>query len=165
VEFSQMPAPVNRIAEPLRVAAGSALAIGGVSLRAEVDWQAPRSGRHGTVNGRAGLHRTENPDFAWGVGLFTDRSREDVRSGAISADYYGVAGGVDYRPPPVRSWRKPGAGWDVRTSLALRYAYGTGEVERLEANPFTSTATPPAPSTASVSSHTLSVNLGALMQF
>ncbi|HVI75184.1 MAG TPA: hypothetical protein VM683_09415 [Anaeromyxobacteraceae bacterium] len=165
VEFSQVPAPVNRIAEPLRVAAGSAVAIGGVSLRAEVDWQAPRAGRHGTVNGRAGLHRTESPDFAWGVGLFTDRSREDVRSGALSADYYGVAGGVDYRPPPVRSWRKPGAGWDVRTSLAVRYAFGTGEVERLEANPFTSTAAPTAPSTASIASHTLSVNLGALMQF
>jgi hypothetical protein len=83
----------------------------------------------------------------------------------LSADYYGFATGVDYRPPPVRSWRQPGAGWDVRTSLAVRYAYGTGEVERLEANPFPSTAPPTSSSTSSVSVHTLAVNLGVLMQF
>ena len=165
VEFSQVPTPVSTIAEPLRVAAGGAIAIGGVNLRAELDWQAPRAGRHGTVNGRAGLYRTVSPDFAWGVGFFTDRSREDVRSGVLSADYYGVAGGVDYRPPPVRSWRQPGAGWDVRTSLAVRYALGVGEVERLEANPFASTAPPPTPSTSSVLAHNLSVYLGVLMQF
>jgi len=165
VAFSQAPSPVSGIAEPWRVAVGSAIAVGDTSLRAELDWQAPQSGRHGVVNARAGLHRTASPDFAWGLGIFTDRSREDVRSGALSVDYYGVAAGVDYRPPPVRSARQPGAAWDVRASLAVRYALGVGDVERAEANPFTSTAAPSTPSTASVVAHALSLNVGALMQF
>lgn len=163
VAFSQAPSPVSGIAEPWRVAVGSAIAVGETSLRAELDWQAPQAGRHGVVNARVGLHRTATPDFAWGLGLFTDRSREDVRSGALSVDYYGVAAGVDYRPPPVRSARQPGAAWDVRASLAVRYALGVGDVERAEANPFT--AAPSAPSNASVLAHALSLNVGALMQF
>ena len=141
VTFGLAPNPVNGISEPWRVAAGSAVALGGTSLRAEVDWQAPRAGRQGVLNGRAGLLRTATPDFAWGMGLFTDRSREVARSGALAVDYYGVAAGVDYRPPPVRAARQPGAVWDMRASLAVRYALGFGEVTRLEANPFTSRQT------------------------
>jgi hypothetical protein len=163
--FSAAPSSVGTSAEPWRVAAGSAFAVGGASLRAEVDWQAPRAGRHGVLNGRAGLLRTATPELAWGLGLFTDRSREDVRSGAISLDYYGVAAGVDYRPPPVRSARQPGATWDVRTSLAVRYALGVGDVARLEADPFGALAAPSTPTSASVLAHALAVNLGVLMQF
>jgi hypothetical protein len=165
VEFHLAPSPVNGIAEPWRAAAGSSIEVGGASVRAEVDWQGPRAGRHGVVNGRAGMHRIATPDLSWGMGLFTDRSREEVRSGALAVDYYGVAAGVDYRPPPVRSARQPGAAWDVRASLAVRYALGVGEVERLQANPFTSTAASSTPSTARVIAHALSVNIGALMQF
>jgi hypothetical protein len=165
VGFSLGVDPRAAIAEPWRVAVGNALAVGGASLRAELDWQAPRAGRHGVVNGRAGLLRTASPDFSWGAGLFTDRSREEVRSGALSVNYYGVAAGVDYRPSPVRAARRPGSIWDARASFAVRYAVGIGEVQRLEANPFASTAAPAPPSTARALVHVLTVNIGALLQF
>jgi hypothetical protein len=96
------------------------------------------------------------------VGLFTDRSRDVASAGTLVVDFYGVTAGVDYRPPPVRSARPRGATWDVRTSLAVRYALGWGEVLRLQASPFGATL---APSSADVLAHALSVNLGALLQF
>jgi hypothetical protein len=162
IEFTQGSAPVTGTEEPWRVALGTAVGAGSTSLRAELDWQAPRAGRAGVVNGRVGLLRAETPDLSWGAGLFTDRTREVVSSGSIAVDYYGVAAGVDYRPPPVRSARPPGAKWDVRTSLSVRYAAGFGEVQRLQANPFG--ATPPT-SSSEVTAHALAVNLGALLQF
>ena len=162
VEFAQSSSPVSRIAEPWRLAAASAVAIGDSSLRAELDWQAPQGSRHGVFNGRAGLLRTATPDLTWGVGFFTDLSREDVRSGSLAVDYYGVSGGVDWRPPPVRAARGPGATWDMRASLAVRYAYGFGDVERLQANIFGPAS---ASSTAPARVHALSVNLGGIVEF
>jgi hypothetical protein len=162
IEFTQGSTPVTGTEEPWRIALGTAVGVGSTSLRAELDWQAPRAGRAGVVNGRVGLLRAETPDLSWGAGIFTDRSREVVSSGSISVDYYGVAAGVDYRPPPVRSARPPGAKWDVRTSLSVRYAAGWGEVQRLQANPF---GTTPTPSHSDVLAHALAVNLSALLQF
>jgi hypothetical protein len=162
IEFMQGSTSVTGSDEPWRVALGTAVGAGSTNVRAELDWQAPRAGRTGVVNGRVGLLRAATPDLSWGAGIFTDRSRELVRSGSISVDFYGVAAGVDYRPPPVRSARPPGATWDVRTSLAVRYAAGWGEVQRLQANPFGAT---PAPSSSDVFAHSLAVNLGALLQF
>jgi hypothetical protein len=162
IEFAQGSTPVTGTEEPWRVALGTAVAVGSTSVRAELDWQAPRAGRAGVVNGRVGLLRAQSPDLSWGAGLFTDRSREVVSSGSISVDYYGVAAGVDWRPPPVRAARGPGATWDVRTSLSVRYAAGWGEVQRLQANPFG--AAPPA-TTSDVFAQALAVNLGALLQF
>jgi hypothetical protein len=153
---------VTGTAEPWRAALGAAARVGLTSVRAELDWQAPRAGRVGVVNGRVGLLRAETPDLSWGVGFFTDRSPEAVRNGSISVDYYGVAAGVDYRPPPVRSARPPGAKWDVRTSLSVRYAAGWGEVQRLQANPFGATSIP---SNSDVVAHALAVSLGALLEF
>jgi hypothetical protein len=162
IEFKQGATPVTGTVEPWRVALGTAIRAGRTSVRAELDWQAPRAGFAGVVNGRVGLLRAETPDLSWGAGIFTDRSRELVRSGSISVDYYGVAAGVDYRPSPVRSARPPGAKWDVRTSLSVRYAAGWGEVQRLQANPFGATS---APSSSDVIAHAFAVNLGALLQF
>jgi hypothetical protein len=162
IEFTQGAAPVTGTAEPWRVALGAAVSAGSTCVRAELDWQSPRAGRAGVVNGRVGLLRAATPDLTWGAGIFTDRSRELVRSGSISVDFYGVAAGVDYRPPPVRSARPPGATWDVRTSLSVRYAFGWGEVQRLQANPFGAT---PTSSSSDVVAHALAVTLGALLQF
>jgi hypothetical protein len=162
IEFGQESIPVTGTAQPWRVALGAAVRAGLTSVRAELDWQAPRAGRVGVVNGRVGLLRAETPDLSWGAGIFTDRSPEVVSSGSISVDYYGVAAGVDYRPPPVRSARPPGAKWDVRTSLSVRYAVGLGEVQRLQANPFGATSTP---SSSDVIAHALAVYLGALLEF
>ena len=162
VTFMQGSAPVTGTLEPWRIALGSAFAVGGTSVRAELDWQSPRAGRSGTVNGRVGVLRAVTSDLAWGAGFFTDRSRDVVSTGTLSIDYYGVSAGVDYRPPPVRSARPAGATWDVRTSLAVRYALGVGEVQRLQASPF---GAPEPSSTASVLAHALGVNLGALLQF
>lgn len=164
VGFSQELNRQPGIDEPWRVAVGNAVAVAGLSLRAELDWQAPRAGSRAVVNGRVGLYRVVTDDLAWGTGLFTDRSREDVRSGALSVDYYGVAAGLDYRLAQVRAARQPGASWDVRTSLAVRYAFGIGEVERLEANALVAPGATP-PSTARVIAHSLSVNIGALLVF
>jgi hypothetical protein len=50
----------------------------------------------------------------------------------------------------------------MRTSLALRYAYGFGEVERLQANVFGPAS---ATSTAPTNVHALSVNLGGIVEF
>jgi hypothetical protein len=162
IELTQGSAPVTGTAAPWRVALGAVVGAGRTSVRAELDWQAPRGGSAGVVNGRVGLLRAETPDLSWGAGIFTDRTPELVSSGSISVDYYGVAAGVDYRPPPVRSARPPGATWDVRTSLAVRYAAGWGEVRRLQANPFGATATP---SSSDVLAHALTLSLGALLQF
>jgi hypothetical protein len=163
VGFSQQLSSQPGIAEPWRLALGAALAAAGTSLRAELDWQAPRAGQRGVLNGRLGLRRAVGGDLAWGAGVFTDRSREDARSGALAVDYYGVAVGVDYRLSPVRAVRPAGAAWDVRAYLAVRYALGVGEVERLQANPFDSTSAPS--STARVLAHALSVNAGGILEF
>jgi hypothetical protein len=162
IEFTQGSAPVTGTAAPWRVALGTAVGAGRTSVRVELDWQAPRGGLAGVANGRVGLLRAETPDLSWGAGIFTDRSPELVRTGSISVDYYGVAAGVDYRPPPVRSARPPGATWDVRTSLSVRYAAGWGEVQRLQANPFGATSTP---SSSDVVAHALALSLGALLLF
>lgn len=165
VEFRVAPTKMSGITEPWRLAAGGAFAGGRSTLRAEVDWQAPQGARRGVLNGRVGLLQQTSPDLSWGLGLFTDRSRENVASGGLTVDYYGMSGGLDYRPPLVRAARSPGATWDVRASLAMRYAFGTGEVERAVANVFGSPGGPPPESTAAVVSHSLSVYLGATMQF
>jgi hypothetical protein len=116
------------------------------------------------VDARLGLLHEASADLRWGAGCFADRTRESGRSGTLAVDQYGIAGGVDYRPPPVRAARSPGASWDMRLGIALRYAFGTGRILRLDVDPF-SAAPPPAPATAPVSLQSLSLNLGAVLAF
>jgi hypothetical protein len=163
VAFSQAAASPSRIAEPWRLAAGCALALGRASLRAEVDWQAPGERSHGVLNGRLGLQSEASEDLRWGMGLFTDRTREGGTSGSLAVDFYGVAAGLDYRPPQVRAARGPAAAWDMRASLAVRYALGTGRVLRVESDPFSPEAAP-STSHATALAQALSINIGAMLQ-
>lgn len=164
IGFSQEVAAPGRVAQPWRLAAGGALALGATSLRAEGDWQAPEGGRHGVVNARLGLLREASEDLRWGAGAFTDRTRESGRSGSLAVNQYGIAAGVDYRPPPVRAARGPEASWDMRVGFAVRYGLGTGKVRRLEVDPL-SAAPPSSPVTAPVLSQALSLNVGAILRF
>jgi hypothetical protein len=155
----------DRIAEPWRLSVGAELGVLGASVRPELDWQAPEGGRRGVLNARVGLRRDVNADLAWGVGLFTDRSRERTGSGNLVVDYYGIAAGVDLRPPQVRAARGVGGTWDMRASLALRYSVGFGEAQRLTANAIESSGAAAPSANARVVAHSLTVSLGGTAQF
>jgi hypothetical protein len=156
--------PPDRIAEPWRVSLGADLSMHWASVRPELDWQPPEGSRHGVLNARVGVRREVNPDVAWGFGLFTDRSRERSPSGQLVVDYYGIAAGVDLRPPPVRAARGPGATWDMRASVAVRYAVGFGQAQRLTANLFASQGGAP-PDTAGALAQAFTVSVGGTAQF
>jgi hypothetical protein len=161
VAFSQTQGEPLRLQEPWRIAAGGAVAVGGWSLRAEGDWQAAVSGQRAVANVRLGaLH--DGGDVRWGAGLFTDRTRELASSGGLAVDYYGATAGVFYRPSPVRAARARGEAWDLWTSLAVRYAYGTGEAMGLGLAPLGGAAEPPS---ASVRVDSFTLSLGGLVQF
>lgn len=149
--------------EPWRLAAGGAVSLGAWSLRAEADWQAAESGRRAVVNGRLGVLHDYDADLRWGAGVFTDRSRARSDSGALDVDFYGVAAGLDYRPPQVRAARGGGGSWDVRGSVAVRYAAGFGKARSLEIDLLGAGAQ--APGSATVRVHALSVTIGGFVQF
>jgi hypothetical protein len=150
-----------RLMEPWRLTVGGAAIAGAFSLRAEADWQAPISGQRGVANVRLGaLH--DGDDVRWGAGLFTDRTRNLLSSGGIAVDYYGATAGFFYRPPPVRTARARGGAWDVWTSLAVRYAYGTGEVLGVGIAPLGGSQGPPS---AKVRVDSFTFSLGGLVQF
>ncbi len=150
-----------RLNEPWRVTAGGAAAVGAWSLRAEGDWQAAVSGQRAVWNARAGaLHGLG--DVRWGAGLFTDRTRDVPGSAGLAVDYRGAAAGLSYRPPPVRTARERGGGWDLWTNVAVRYAYGTGRATGLGIAPLGGVAQPPS---APVRVDTFTLTLGGLVQF
>lgn len=151
----------TRLEEPWRLAAGASTLVRRWSLRAEADWQASGGGRRGVWNGRLGALR-DGGDLRVGAGVFTDRARERPSPGELVADFYGVAAGVDYRPPLVRAARGDG-GWDVRTSIAVRYALGVGEVTGIALDPFGLGAAPPAARATRL--HAVSVSVGGLARF
>jgi hypothetical protein len=161
VHFVRTGAEPLRLDEPWRVAAGGAAAVGAWSVRAEADWQARISGQRAVANARLGaLHGLG--DVRWGAGLFTDRGRDVAGSSGLAVDYYGATAGVSYRPPPVRAARARGGTWDVWTTFALRYAYGTGTATGLGIAPLGGAAEPPS---APVRVDTFTLSLGGLVQF
>jgi hypothetical protein len=150
-----------RLLEPWRIAGGGAVALGALSLRAEADWQAPTSAQRGVVNARLGaLYGTG--DIRGGAGVFTDRARDLASSGTLAVDYLGATAGLFYRPAPVRSARERGGAWDLWTSLAVRYAHGTGHAAGFGIAPLGGIQAPPS---ATVHIDTFTVTLGGLVQF
>jgi hypothetical protein len=161
IVFDRSQGEPLRLLEPWRITAGGSAALGALSVRAEIDWQAPTSGQRGVVNGRLGV-LYDAGDARWGGGLFTDRTRDLASSGGIAVDYYGATAGFFYRPAPVRSARARGEAWDLWTSLGVRYAHGVGHAQGFGIAPLGGTQAPPS---APVHVDTLTVSLGGLVQF
>jgi hypothetical protein len=158
--FSQAQEPL-RLPEPWRLTAGASVALHALSLRAEVDWQAPASGQRGVLNARLGA-LVDAGHVRWGGGLFTDRTRALESSGGLAVDYYGATAGILFRPDRVRDARARGESWDLWTSLGMRYAHGTGRATGFGIAPLGGSQPPPS---APVRVDTLSVTLGGLVQF
>jgi hypothetical protein len=161
IVFAQDAGEPLRLTEPWRITLGGAAVVGAFSLRAEADWQAPVAGQRGVANVRLGvLH--DRGDVRWGAGLFTDRTRNLASSGGFVVDYYGGTAGVFYRPGPVQAARARGGTWDLWTSVALRYAYGTGDATGLGIAPLGGSQAPPS---APVRVDNVTFSLGGVVQF
>ena len=161
IAFSRGQSDPMRLAEPWRITAGGAAALGAVSLRMEGDWQAPASGQRGVVNVRLGA-LYDAGDIRWGAGLFSDRTRNVASSGELAVDYYGATAGLFYRPAPVQKARTRGEAWDLWTNLGVRYAHGMGHATGFGIAPLGGTQPPPS---APVRVDTLTITLGGVVQF
>jgi hypothetical protein len=118
------------VVEPVRLYAGLRWARGRWTLAAEADWHPALdrwlTGQGAAWNGRAGGTCQLSPDLTAGIGLFRDTSAMATGQTATTFDYYGLAGGVVYRPRAVVAALGGSGSWDMLTGLAVRGAYGTG---------------------------------------
>ncbi len=83
-----------------------------------------------TWNLRCGGLISIGPHSWLGVGAFTDRSPEGTPDGLLASrlDFYGGTVGVRLDHPHALGPSEPASSVIFSTTLALRYAYGTGEV-------------------------------------
>lgn len=68
-------------------------------------------------------------DNVWiGAGGFTDMDGHSLEKSGRSIDFFGGTAGVQFRSPSVVRLRAGGDPWDLRTTLAVRYAAGVGQL-------------------------------------
>jgi hypothetical protein len=150
-----------RLAEPWRITAGAAAGQGGLTVRGELDWQAPTTGQRGVVNARVGV-LLDAGDVRGGAGLFTDRARDLASGGGLAVDYTGATAGLSFRPGPVRVAHARGGSWDLWTSVGLRYAHGVGRATGLGLAPMGGQQ---APASARVRVDSLTATLGGVVEY
>jgi hypothetical protein len=123
-----------------RVAVGAAWTRGAWSVRLDGDWGPAlrRARRHeqASWDARLGALYRWSPDLLVGAGIFRDGSRTRASEGALSLDYYGIAGGIDYRPAKVVEALGGGKSWDLTTGIAVRGARGFGKGPGMTIVPF-----------------------------
>jgi long-subunit fatty acid transport protein len=123
-----------------RVWAGGAWTRGRWSVRVDVDWGPAlyRNRRHERASwgARAGTLYSFSPNLQIGAGLFRDGARTLASEGALSLDYYGIAGGIDFRPAKVLAALGGGETWDLTTGIAVRGAWGVGKGPGMTIVPF-----------------------------
>jgi len=119
------------IVEPVRLYGGLRVVRGPWTWAAEADWHPALKREIGSYrsawNARLGATWRLTPDLVAGGGLFRDTSSAVAATqGTASIDYYGLAGGLEYRPSAVVRALGGGTSWDLLTAIAVRGAYGTG---------------------------------------
>jgi len=118
------------VVEPVRLYAGLRWAQERWSLAAELDWHPALdrwlSGQAAAWNARLGGTWQVTEDLMAGLGLFRDTSAVATGQTSTTMDYYGLAGGLSYRPQAVVKALGGAGSWDMLTGVAVRGAYGTG---------------------------------------
>ncbi len=118
------------VVEPVRLYAGLRWQRERFTLAAEFDWHPALdrwlTGLTEAWNVRTGGTWRLTPDLLVGAGLFLDASAAASGQTALAVDYYGLAGGVVYRPRAVVKALGGADTWDLLTGLAVRGAYGRG---------------------------------------
>jgi len=116
------------------------------------------------ANARAGVIVQATRDFWVGAGGFTDMGGWDLPKSGQTIDYYGGTLGVQFRSPAVVKLRGNADPWDLKTTLAARYAVGIGQVSSsiLDLTALTIT---PSPTPGSRTYHEISVNIATSLEF
>lgn len=121
---------------PVRVRFGTAFGVGGGTIALEGDVQSKVRDsildidRVFTWNMRAGTRFPISQSYRLGAGLFTDRSpHRKEPSGAGQVHFYGGTLGLQYENRHLLAVKagEPSKGLKFSTTMALRYAYGTGK--------------------------------------
>ena len=100
--------------------------------------------------------------FTLGAGLFTDRSpyRDAQVSGERRLDFYGATVGVEFGNA-LTVVNAPAPRITFTTTLALRYAYGSGEVDAMQVDAMNRISVVSSPITV----HEIGVNVGSGLRF
>jgi hypothetical protein len=116
------------------------------------------------VNGRAGAIVQATDNIWIGGGFFTDMDGHDLAKSGQTVDYFGGTAGLQFRSPSVVKLRAGGDPWDLRTTVAIRYAAGIGQSqsEILDLNMLKILANP---QPGSILFHELSLNIGTALEF
>jgi hypothetical protein len=83
------------------------------------------------ANGRIGATFQLHRDVWLGTGAFTDMGGATMAKSGAELDYFGGTLGLQFRSPGIVRLRADSDGWDLRTSVAVRYAAGVGQLNGL----------------------------------
>jgi hypothetical protein len=158
---------------PLRARLGIAWAWGTswVSIEGDIqpalDEEAIGARRVTTWNLRAGGILELAPQTWLGVGAFTDRSGDPTPESLINShiDFYGVTVGVRLDHPHDLAASERARTVVFSTTLALRYAYGAGDVGGVVFERMPVSSVPAANSVVDTHVHELGVHLGSTVYF
>lgn len=128
----------------------------------ETDWLVDR---RALFNARLGFHWDVSPAVRLGAGVFTDRNgqRPDDEPTTFDVDYYGCTLGTTFTQRIGLAERERVDELRLRTTVSLRYAFGTGDTSQLRVDP--ATAAIDTAERVDVRFHELYVMLGSGLQF
>ena len=117
------------------------------------------------ANARIGAIVQVGKNFWVGAGAFTDMGGWDLQKSGRSIDFFGGTAGIQFRSPAVVKLRGSTDGWDLRTTLAVRYGFGYGEIQSalLNLNQAFTIGQDPQPGTLVF--HELSANVATMLEF
>jgi hypothetical protein len=162
-----------RTMAPLRARFGIAHPIGGGYVSLDADVQGPLDNdeqsihRGSVVNVRLGARLPVARALSVGGGLFTDRSadRDPQAFGDARIQFYGAAVGVEFGSTlDVREARRTRA-LTFSTTVALRYAHGSGQLGALAVEPLTPTSAPPTTHLTNIQVDEVTLYLGSGLSF
>ncbi|MBO6938438.1 MAG: hypothetical protein JJ863_25950 [Deltaproteobacteria bacterium] len=171
--------------EPMRLMLGAGLLLGGVKIGLGFDYSPPlrtldvrRPGdpdpdylvdRTSVWNLRAGTLIPINDTLALGAGVFTDRSAAPTPTSGLTdyrVDYYGGTLGIRTDTPVGLREGEHAETLVFRTTVAVRYAYGTGESRQSRIDFSTGELPIPSPGElVDVQFHELYIFIGSSLMF
>jgi hypothetical protein len=116
------------------------------------------------ANAHAGFIVRATSNFWVGAGAFTDMGGWDLQKSGQSIDYFGGTLGVQFRSPAVIKLRGNADPWDLKTTLAARYAVGIGQIEGSVLD-LTALTITPNPTPGSLTYHEVSINVATSLEF
>ncbi len=155
------------VVTPVKVRAGLAWTGERASLSVDADVAAALTPEHAEPrafnwNVRVGGRYRLRDQLAIGGGLFTDRSpyRDASVTGERRLDFYGGAVGVEFGNS-LTVVNAPAPTLTFATTIGLRYAYGSGEVDAMQVDAGNVVRAVP----ATVTVHEVGVNVGSTLRF